>query len=196
MRQVVSITLSEATLDQKRAFVTQFLNLDIGDDASEAEIDAKIALAQPGSPIIFAEETDETLAAEQAEAAAIVAAPDDSPQAGPGGMVGTLGRGDPRALIEIPVVDTKDGSGTADVNVGVNGRVWQLKRGFELNVPWRVVVALQNAIGNKVQHVDKGNGVVDEIVTPTRRVGFSFLEKPKAAEIDAWLERSGAEFCA
>jgi hypothetical protein len=196
MKQVVSITLSEATPVQKRAFVTDFLNLDMPETASDDEIDAAIARAQPGSPIIFAEETADSLAEEQAAAAAIVGAADDSPQAGPGGMVGTLGRGDPRALIEIPVVDTKDGSGTADVNVGVNGRVWQLKRGYELNVPWRVVEALQHAIGTKVQHIDKGNGEVEERITPTRRFGFSFIEKPKQAEIDAWLERTGAEFCA
>lgn len=191
--QVITITLEEATAEQKRTFCTQFLNLAIQPDASEADLDAAIARAQPGVPTIFAIETPAKVEQEQAEAAAAAAAPDG---AGPGGMVGTLGRNDPRAVIEIPVVDTKDSSGRADVNVGVNGRVWQLKRGHELNVPWRVVEALRNAVFVKVEHEDKGFGNVEERVTEGKRFGFSIIERPSQAAIDAWLERTGPEFCA
>jgi hypothetical protein len=193
--EVRNIPMAEATEAQKRTYASQFLNLDLSSAVTEADVDAAIGRAQPNVTMIFV--LDAPIAEdEQAEAAALAASPEDKPS-GPG-MVGSLGRGDPRAVINIPVVDTKDSSGRADVVVGVNGRAWQMQRGVDISIPWRVVEALQNARGERVEHEQNklNPAEVDEIVTPFQRHAFSFIEKPSKDEIDAWFERTKDEFCA
>lgn len=113
-----------------------------------------------------------------------------------GKMAGSLGRGDPRAVIRIPVVDTEDGAGARDVVVGVNGRAWQLKRGPDLPVPWRVVEALKNAKMHVVRHSFEEGREGDVDIRIADRFAVQMLSGPSQAEIDEWVERTGAEFCA
>jgi poly(3-hydroxyalkanoate) synthetase len=63
-------------------------------------------------------------------------------------------------------------------------------------VPWRVVLALDNAVANMITHrTDEGHeGEVVE--RKTRRVSYQFINKPTDEEIKAWHERTDAEFCA
>lgn len=183
---VTSIALADATPEQKRAFATNFLSLDLEPDTDDATIDSLIARAQPGIGHIFVMTGPDAAPEIAAEAAA-------EPEPQGVGSVGTLGRGDPRAIIQIPVVDTEDKSGENDVMVGVNGRAWQLQRGVDLPVPWRVVIALQNAIGESIRH-DPSSG--DETKTINKRVSFQFVEKPSDAEIKRWHEETDALFCA
>ena len=187
---VQSIALAAATLAQKRDYATTFLSLDIPADADESTIDSYLQRAQPGIEMIFALTAPEASPEASPEAAAEIAA---QPEPQGHGAVGTLGRGDPRAIISIPVVDTEDRSGENDVIVGVNGRAWQLKRGVDLPVPWRVVEALQNAIGESVRQ-DPSTG--DETRSINKRVGFQFVEKPSDAAIAAWHQETDALFCA
>lgn len=183
-----SIPLAEATADQARSFATDFLNIDIEADANEATVRAAIERAQPGVSTIFAQEADTPIPAEGEPIPPALLKPEEVT----GKLAGTLGQGDPRAVIEIPMVETDDDSGAADVFVGVNGRHWQLKRGVALNVPWRVVAALDLTVATIVRHDDAG----DEVRHDAKRLPYHFIEKPSAAEIDAWHERTKDEFCA
>jgi hypothetical protein len=187
------ITIEQATPDQKADYARNFLQLDLRGTESPTEIDALIAKAQPNNTMMFVNEPD---APEDVAAAETVGEVPLKPEEASGKQAGTLGKGDPRAVIMIPPVETEDGSGARDVLVGVNGRAWQLKRGVDLPVPWRVVEALQNAVADTVRHRSDEGHEGEVTVTKTRRFNFEFIEKPSAAEIADWRERTGKQFCA
>lgn len=178
---IKTISMDEATEEQLRAYVTNFLNIELGsgDDARTA-----IARAQPDATFIFVLEQE-----------AVVAHAADAPageDTGAGGMLGSLGRDDPKWVLNIPIVESDDNSGKNDVLVGVNGRAWQIKRGVDVTVPHRVVIALDNAIADQVRHDDEGN----VSITKAKRFSYQTIERPSAAEIAAWDQKVGAEFCA
>lgn len=193
---IKNIPLTEATDEQKRQFVTHFLNLEVAADASPNQIEALIQQAQPGTTMIFFEEADEV-----APAPAVAPPSEDAPlppellkpeEVAARGQ-GTLGKGDPRWLIEIPIVESDDGTGSRDVEVGVNGRAWQMKRGVPLSVPHRVVVALDLAVADIVRdNMETG----DRMVHQAKRFPYQVHERPTAAEIADWHTRTDAEFCA
>lgn len=179
-----NIPIDEATPDQIRAFATGFLNLELASDATDDAVLSAVLRAQPGSTLIFVKDEDE----QQPEEAA---AP--PPEAFGNGMAGTLGQCDPRAVIEIPIVESDDKTGEMDVMVGVNGRAWQLKRGVPLDVPWRVVEALKLTIATSVRH-DMDTG--EEQFSPTKRFPFHFHSQPTQEQIDEWHRLTDSEFCA
>lgn len=187
-----SIPTDQATPEQRVDYVRNFLNLPLAGAETEAEISAMIDRAQPGHPFMFVNEVDTPEEIAAAETAAVPLKPEEAT----GRQAGSLGKGDPRAVIFIPAIDTEDGSGNNDVLVGVNGRGWQLKRGVDLPVPWRVVVALQNAVADIVRHRSDEGHEGEVLVTKAARFNFQFVEQPSKAEIDAWLERTSAQFCA
>lgn len=186
------IALKDSTPEQRTAYVMNFLNLEVSGLEDEATIMAKLLQAQPGATTIFVNEADTPDDIAQIEREEVTLRQEELP----GKQTGSLGQGDPRAVIMIPVIDTEDNSGSRDVVVGVNGRAWQLKRGADLSVPWRVVEALQNAVADTVRHRNDEGHEGEVLVTKSRRVTFEFIEKPTKAEIDAWHERVDSEFCA
>lgn len=183
-------TLADATPEQLRDYATNFLNLDASAADSDDAIRSLIQSAQPNNPTIFYQEADTVADVAATETAEVQLRPEEAP----GKIAGSLGHGDPRAVIFIPVVEAEGGD--RDVPVGVNGRAWLLKRGHDLPVPWRVVAALESAIADVVTHrTDEGHeGEID--VRASSRFPFSFKERPTEAEIEAWRARIGAEFCA
>lgn len=184
---VKSIPFETATEAQKRTFANTFLNLELDPDANIAHVEAAIRQANGGDvKTIFTLEADEGLApaADQVtQTAADVV---------PGSMQGSLGRGDPRWKIVIPIVETDDGSGSRDVIVGVNGRAWQMKRGVELNVPHRVVVALDLAYATVYSDDDAGNRTQHE----AKRFSYQTNERPSDAAIREWELATQDQFCA
>lgn len=183
---------AEATSEERREYARTFLNLPVGASDSDDKIASAIQAAQPGVTQIFVQTPDggDELAASETNPINLL----DEEKTGK--ISGSLGRGDPRAVIHIPVIETEDGSGSRDVVVGVNGRAWQLKRGHDLPVPWRVVEALDNAVASVVRHSMEEGKEGEVIVRDSKRVAFHYVEKPPQGEIDAWMERTGAEFCA
>lgn len=179
--------LDEATADERRAFATGFLNLDLDADASDDAVLSAIKQAQPKSEIIFV--SSQPAPAVDAPAAAEPVSTDS------GRQQGSLGKGDPQAIIIIPELENSEGKNT-DVFVGVNGRAWQLKRGAELKVPWRVVEALQLAMADVVTHSQDPESVGDVNIRNAKRFPFEFQSRPTDSEIAEWRERTGAEFCA
>jgi hypothetical protein len=187
------VHIDQATPEQQRDYVRNFLQIEVAPTESPEAIRAKINAAQPGVTQIFVNEPDTP---EQHAAGETTEDVELKREEATGKQSGSLGRGDPRAVIHIPIVETEDGSGARDVLVGVNGRAWQLKRGHDLPVPWRVIEALQNAEATIIRHSQEEGHEGEVISHNSRRVAFSFIERPSQAEIDAWLERTGAEFCA
>lgn len=190
---IKSVQLDQSTPEQRAEFVRNFLNLEIPPSAGDADILAAITAAQPGATMIFVNEPDtpDDMTAQETAGDAPL-----GPEEATGKQAGSLGKGDPRAVIMIPIIETEDGSGSRDVVVGVNGRAWQLKRGHDLPVPWRVVEALQNAEATVIRHSQEEGKEGEVISHNSKRFAFSFTDRPPQHEIDAWLERTGAEFCA
>jgi hypothetical protein len=187
------IPLTEAQPAQLRDYARSFLQLEVTAEDSDSSVMSKIKAAQPDAVTIFVNEPDtpeEVVAAETAGEVPL------RPEEESGRMVAGLGQGDPRAVIEIPQIETEDGSGSRDVLVGVNGRAWQLQRGQRLPVPWRVVEALRNAKATIVRHSSEEGREGEVLTHDAARVGFQILEQPSAAEIAAWHERTDAMFCA
>jgi hypothetical protein len=177
-------TLDEATEEQVRAYASDFLNLDVPEGADHTALVAMIERAQPNNRSMFYEE-------KPAPAEAAPEGPSEELGSSKGQM-GSLGKNDPRWTINIPIVDTEDNSGKNDVLVGVNGRAWQIKRGVDVSVPHRVVVALQNAETNIIRHDEEG----DVVQRLAKRFPFHAVEMPTQAEIDHWTEITGKQFCA
>ena len=191
---IKSVSLyDESTEQQRREFVTNFLNLELTGTENDSQITAKIEAAQPGIKTIFVNEPDSP---EEGAAQETVGEVPLRTEEVVGKQSGTLGKGDPRARIFIPIVDTEDESGARDVLVGVNGRAWQLKRGEDLDVPWRVVVALQNSIADVVRHSQQPDTLGDVTVSKAHRFNFNFVSRPSEAEIAEWDKRVGSQFCA
>lgn len=192
MSSIKPIAIASATPAQLAAFARTFLNLDISEAASDAEILSAIDAAQPGVTTIFATVEDEADAPIErinpplAAAALATGAEDTNAR-----VAGSLGQEDPRAIISIMSTETEDGTGGDDVAVGVNGRVWQLKRGVDLNVPWRVVEALKAAVTTVVRHNDEG----DVVTRDSQRIPFTILSQPSAEELAAWHAKTDAAFC-
>jgi hypothetical protein len=179
---IKNIGIDEASEQQLLDYATKFLNLELAPGTDPRSL---IERAKPGTTEIFYVEDEPQIAhAEDAKGG--------EPVAGAGGMLGTLGRGDPKWNIIIPVVETEDNSGKNDVLVGVNGRAWQIKRGVEVTVPHRVVIALDNAITDIVRHDEQGE--VD--VRKATRFAYQVFSRPSVEEIKAWDAAIGAEFCA
>lgn len=185
--------IEEATADERRAYVENFLNLPVEPGATAADIDALIAKAQPNQTMLFVNEPDTI---EENAALQTAGEPELKPEESAGRQAGTLGKGDPRAVIFIPAIESDDGSGSRDVSVGVNGRAWLLKRGHDLSVPWRVVCALENAVADSVRHRSDEGHEGEVMVTKVDRFNFRFVSRPSDEEIAAWKERTGAQFCA
>lgn len=176
---IKNILITDATPDQRRSFATDFLNLDVTPEDDDNAVQSKIEQAQPGTKMIFIEEAEAPIE------------PELRPEETSGRSTGTLGKGDPRAVIHIDSVESEDGSGGRDVLVGVNGRAWQLKRGANLDVPWRVVEALHNAQADIIRHEDG-----ETTSRKSRRVPVNVISGPSKEEIEAWRERTAKDFCA
>jgi hypothetical protein len=176
-------TLADASAEQARAYATTFLNLELQPTASDQEVRSAIARAQPGNEQVFYEE-----AAEALQGDAVHPAQENIGQ----GTQGSLGRGDPKWDIVIPMVESDDNSGKSDVLVGVNGRAWQIKRGVQVRLPHRVVIALQNAMATIIRHTETGD--VDS--RDAQRFPFQVMSRPSNDEIAAWEALTNAEFCA
>lgn len=169
--------LLDATQHERFLYARDFLNLDVDEANDDQDIISAIRIAQPNSDLIFVEESDQAQQAHAAEAEQSTA-----PQPAGGGSMGSLGGKDPRIIINIPVQETNDGTGADDVAVGVNGRVWQLKRGHDLDVPLRVAEALGVTDQDLIRHNDEG----DVSVIRSKRIPFSVVQAPSIEEVQAW----------
>lgn len=170
---IKSVSLDEASDEQLDSYISNFLQM----ERSEGE-DRRSAIlrAQPNTTSIF------YLDEEEQQVRNLDDAPAGELDAQQTALVSSLGKGDPKWEINIPIVETEDNSGKLDVLVGVNGRVWQIKRGVDVVVPHRVAMALNDALADIVRHNDEGE--VD--IRKAKRFPFNYSRKPSDAEIEAW----------
>ena len=179
------IKLEDATAPQRLNYARVIMGLDVDEAASDEQVIAKIRAGQPGLANIFVEAVDEEeqIVRQDPDLSAF----EDTTER----ITGSLGRNDPRAIIRIMAVESEDGSGNDDVPVGVNGVVWQLKRGMDLDVPWRVVEALGLTVQSIVRHNEQGEVTIRDAV----RVPMSVIRHPSQEDVDAWHKAVDSKFC-
>lgn len=186
---ITSVALDQATPSQRRAYATTFLQLDVADTSSDDEVLSAIQRAQPNVTTIFAMDEAAPAPVEAPTNGGFVAPvnPVLRPEEQNRPTTGSLGHGDPRYIINIPVIDGDDtNDASQDVFVGVLGRAWQLRRGVDLNVPARVVEALKNTIATSYNHDDSGN----ETARDVKRIPYQTVEAPTAEQIADWHART------
>ena len=188
---ITSVALDDSTPAQRRRFATEFLSLDLPAESSDDQVLALIQRAQPGVATIFVMEAPAVAVVDAVPDATLPVHSGLRPEEQGSPTAGSLGAGDPRFKIIIPVLDTDDTADAAqDVLVGINGRAWQLRRGAELNVPARVVEALNSTIARFYKHDDQGN----ETARDAKRIPFEVLERPSAEAMAEWHARTDAQF--
>jgi hypothetical protein len=189
MPKMRPVSIWEADNTQRRWYALNLLQIDIEGDTDEA-VTSKIMQANAGSEQIFV--TDEVAAVDQAGdlpphvdgATHVELAVAHAP-----GSQGSLGQGDPRVVINIPVEMRNNEAYDRDVEVGVNGRCWQIRRAIDVPVPYRVYLALRAAVGMSVDHKTVGADVV-ETERNVPRFSPNVVKMPSDAEIAAWHART------
>lgn len=102
---------------------------------------------------------------------------------------------DPKVLIEI--AQTSDTRRQRDVPVHVNGDVWMIQRGVQVEVPYRVYLALLNGIEKQAVETTEKNPVTGDYLKEWRSVhSYPFMvhRMPSAEEIAAWHAETDAGF--
>lgn len=78
-----------------------------------------------------------------------------------------------------------------DVQVQVNGRMYQIKRGVDVGVPPEVVHALDNAeIGRARQKIDEKGMPAGVEFTPAKRFPYRIVDADSMQLYKAWLQAS------
>lgn len=173
---------------QIRDYAVSFLQLDMKGTESDAEVLAKVKDAQPGQDFIFVKHEESAALQEVGSGVGAESIPDVTVDVGDRGK-GTLGRQDPRCRIMIPATDTPDGA--TDVAVGVNGVVWQLKRGVDLDIPLRVYLALMGCQQDIVRHDSDG----EVTISTGQRFAIQATSIPSPEAITAWQKQTEGRFC-
>lgn len=76
------------------------------------------------------------------------------------------------------IINTQDGhEGKDDVKIGVNGKVYQIKRGFEVVIPESVLNVIRESKYTITSRDDNGNEDVRDIP----RFSYTYLGEAKAA---------------
>jgi hypothetical protein len=192
--KISQLPLAEATPAQVRAYATDFLQLDIEHGSSDAAVEAAVMTAQgwagDGTEMIFVMEAAAAAPSQAGDPPPFVpGATAPRPAAPVGAMAGSLGHDDPQVTIKINNDAGRGSIGARDVPVGVNGRVWQLKRMVPVKIPYRVFLALQDAIEDEVTHDPSNN---EELHTDVQRVTYQSISMPSADEIAEWHARVDA----
>lgn len=201
------IKIEEADAKTLRYFAEVTMGLEIKDGTNAAQIRAKLkqagyaadtipAPAAPPEPIVQyvqvpAAAPAPVLAAsdgEQVERPAAVSRPASAALMHPSQ--------DPKVLLTVHKTDDKRRA--RDVVVGVNGDIFQIRRGTKVDVPYRVYLALENAKEKAaVPHETEVNKITGEPIMVWEDVysySFDVHRMPSDEEIAAWEHATGAGF--
>lgn len=102
---------------------------------------------------------------------------------------GGTGRDDPRVKLKISTEERDGKTIDDDVNIGVNGVVWQCKRGVELDVPYRVYEALLLTVKTVITNVTEGRESFD-VHRDVPAYPFNVMAMPAPEAIAAWRART------
>lgn len=188
-----TIPIEQATAAQLRAFGEIHLGLEIPRTLNAATALAKIKQADPARTEITIE--DPTPAASIASPAQVAAMQAQVPLAAEPAVLKAGGAmihftADPK--VKLRVQKTGDATRAKDVTIGVNGDVWRLQRGQDVEVPYRVYLALENAKEHQAVETGELNamGVAAKEWQEVYSYPFQVIEMPSKEAIAEWHART------
>lgn len=184
MRKFESIHIDSATPQQLREYAKTFLGIPVDEDDDGAVL-AKVRAANEGETIFINSAHHGEQPASQAGQA-----PLQTEENKGGGIVGTLGRNDPKVQLTLHAEERDGVVVNRHKEVGVNGVVWLLKRGMSITIPYRVFEALENAERHVITHT--GDGEVREQVV--KNTPYNIEKMPSPEEIAEWHARTDSLF--
>lgn len=183
MRKFESITIDTATPTQLRNYAQSFLGIPVeGDD--DAAILAKVRAANEGDTIFISTGPAETPASQTG------AAPPDVEKKQGGGIVGSLGRDDPKVTLTLHAEERDGVVVNRHKEVGVNGVVWLLKRGQSITIPYRVYKALELAERHVITHTQDG----EQREQVVKNTPYNIEKLPSEQEVADWHARTDDQF--
>lgn len=205
------VTLDEADIASLRQYATVNLGLEVAPGTNGPQLRGKISKVDPNVteiPVYVPEGPGVPRAAPPAKSAlagavrpAVTAnGADISEPVASGGWASGVSdpmhhSHDPRIVINIPRTDDK--RRTRDVTVQVNGVTFQIQREKDVAVPYRVYLALKDALEKAAVDGEEINRVTLEPIKVWSDVPsypFSVVEAPPKEEVEAWKERTSREF--
>lgn len=191
------ITIDDATKDQLTTFAATYLGMTLDKTMTKAAMIAKIKQAWANDQIFVHEEApDEPIPqgapppkpANDNERGGMVAANDNQHITHQLRSLG--GKDDP--VVRIRLEPREDDDGGPGLFVSVNGRGMILPRGQEIDIPYRYVEVLRNAVETRHRPDADGTPIPRDVTAHP----FQILSMPPQAEIDAWAERVKDKFAA
>ena len=186
-----TIPIADATPEQVRRF-TLMVGVDLTETDSPETVLAKLRKVWPNDTVSVA---DEDTGPGVLTTGVLREAPSDlepgesspfSKMAGAERMLLTSAKDDPRVVLNIQKVRVGNDVSNADVNVGVNGTIYQMKTGVSLDVPYRVWEALNNARREEITHDDQG-----EVVSAwVHAYPFNVEESPAKSAVAEWRAKT------
>jgi hypothetical protein len=184
------IQIAEASDNQLRDFVAM-MGAEAGQNEARPNLEAKIQQLSPGLTAIRLPDTGAPFDFEDQGGAPVrpegyvdrnveTVAPGLSirTEAGP--------RIDPRVLIQINNDENNGEVNKEDVPVGVNGVVWQLKRGMPLDVPYRVLLVLMDAKRQIITHSTAQDNEGEVVTSIAYAYPFVVIKPADPEEVRAW----------
>ncbi len=181
-----TIPLEEASREQLFHFARNVLNIEVGDGANNATIKSKIVQAKPDCTEIMVPADAAPATASPAPGAGVVA----QPAAKQSGSLTTHFRDDPKVRLQI--MRTTEANRAKDVQVAVQGDVFLIRRGETVSVPYRVYLALNDAIEQVARDTDEINpatGLPIKEWVEQHSYPFQVHAMPSSEEIAAWEQR-------
>lgn len=186
MSETKSITLADATNRQLLAYA-QSRNLDVAPGANNKAILAKILQADPALTHITVE-----VDAQAAQPATVAGVTDQASPSIPSGQAGAHWKYDP--VVMVYVFPSNDPTRPKDVQIAVNGDAFLIKRGEQVNLPYRFFLALDAAkedVARDLPELNPATGLPLKEWTRQHSYPFSNGPLPSDADIAAWQERTG-----
>ena len=191
MSALIKVKLDDASNPQLRYYCEAILNLEgikpVGQSNSYYVSRIRAALGDEIEEIELPEESLK-FAAPTPQAIDIAPTPEGDI---PSGVAGQHYMYDPKA--EITIAPTNDKTRSRDVQVAVNGDTFIMQRGKRVSVPYRVYLAIENAIETVARDTDEINPqsqmpVKEWVEQPS--YSFTVHKLPSDEEIAAWHRRT------
>lgn len=189
------IPLEDADMTTLKHFAELALGIEVKAGTNAAQIRAKIKQAMPDIKDVppLPDPPAPIAAAQPAPAAPPFPVEGENPAlrpaavSRPASMALAHARFDPKVRLKIQKTDDKRRA--KEVTVGVNGDVWRMQRGVEVEVPYRVYLALCDAKEHAAVETDQINPITQLPIMAWEEIPsypFQVLSMPSDAEIAAW----------
>lgn len=190
MPKMIRTPIEQSTDDQVRAYA-EMTGVEIEPTDTIDDIRVNVLLSLGGSEEILVMQTPAPVDMTGTPPPFVEGAREVA-QVVPGAMQGSLGHDDPKVKIRIANEERNGKIYDRDVEVGVNGRCWQLRRNADIDIPYRVFMAMQMAVTDSVTIDDTPGAGFPEIHTAVQRFNYQIIDMPSRAEIAEWRERTDA----